>query len=233
MLGSLIADLQDRKHLCTVYRCSESPEIEQWLATHGIAIESRPLPPDGPDPFIELKADDEVKGIIGIEAVEGITEPPIVRPGARDDISEGYRVLFDILAKTVVSGMSRREFLAVSREIEDRAYRVGEGTLRVCFQTFSTFKSQIAVYRTLAADTDLEIHIYGVDDWTPPALTGVNYHPHEAERFGHYWAMAYDGGPDCAQACGLVAEELPDGYTGFWTNELSVVEDIARTLNAV
>lgn len=231
MFGSLIADLRDREHHCTVYRSGDSREIERWLANHGVAIESRSLPPDGPTPFIEIKVNDEVVGVIGIEAVEGLIEPPIARPSESDEISEGYRVLFEMLEKTVVSGMSRREFLAVSREIEDRAFRVGEGTLRVSFQTLSTFKSQTDIYRTLATETDLEIHIYGVEDWTPPAITGITYHTDEAERFEPYWALDYDGGPDSTQACGLVAEELSDGYTGFWTSDSAIVEEISATFN--
>lgn len=233
MLGSLIAEQRNSEHHCTVYRSGEPSEIEQWLANHGVAIEARPLPPDGPDPFIEIKVDEAVLGIIGIEAVEALIEPPIVRPGERDEISEGYRVLFDILEKTVVSGMSRREFLAVSREIEDRAFRVGQGTFRVNFQTLSTFRSQIEVYHTLAAETDLDIHIHGVEDWIPPTITGITYHANKVERFKPYWALAYDGGPDHTQACGLVAEELSDGYTGFWTSDSAIVEEIVATLTTV
>lgn len=230
MLDSLIADLQDRKHQCTIYRSGGPPEIETWLDTHGVTVESRSLPPDGPPPFIEIKTDDEVVGIIGAEVLEGLIEPPIVKPDKGGDISEGYRVLFEILEKTVCSGMSRRDLLAVSREIEDRAFRVGEGILRVSFQTLSTFKSQTEVYRTLATETNLDIHIYGVEDWTPPAITGITYHTEEAERFEPYWALAYDGGPDETQACGMVAEEHADEYTGFWTNDAAIVEKIATEL---
>ncbi len=230
MINSLLAELRDREHQFTIYRSNDQPEIEVWLTDHGVAVESRSLPSGGPEPFIEIKTDGEVVGVIGVEAVEGLFEPPIRRPGDRDDISDGYRVLFDVLEKMVVSGMNRRELLAVSREIEDRAYRVGEGTLRVSFQTLSTFRSQTEVYRTLATETDLDIHIYGLDDWTPPAITGITYHTDDAERFEPYWALAYDGGPTDSQACGLVAQEHSNSYTGFWTNDLALVEEIASAL---
>lgn len=233
MLDSLIADLRDRTHQCTVYRSGGPPEIETWLDNHGIAVESRSLPPDGPPPFIEIKTDDEVVGIIGTDVIEGLIEPPIVRPGNRDEISEGYRVLFEILEKTVYSGMSRRDLLAVSREIEDRAFRVGEGILRVSFQTLSTFRSQTEVYRTLATERSLDIHIYGAEDWAPPAIPGITYHVEAAERFEPYWAMAYDGGPDETQASGLVAKEQADAYIGFWTNDVAIVEEIASELTTV
>lgn len=230
MVNSLIAELRDREHQFTIYRSGDQPDIEVWLADHGVAVESRSLPPGGPEPFVEIKTDGEVVGVIGIEAVEGLLEPPISRPGDRDDISDGYRVLFDVLEKMVLSGMNRRELLAVSREIEDRAYRVGEGTLRVNFQTLSTFRSQTEVYRTLTTETDLDIHIHGLDDWTPPTITGITYHIDEAERFEPYWALAYDGGPTDSQACGLVAQEHSNDYTGFWTNDPALVEEIATAL---
>ena len=230
MINELIAELRNREHQFTIYRRGDQPEIEVWLADHGVAVESRSLPPGGPEPFVEIKTDGEVVGVIGIEAVEGLLEPPISRPGDRDDISDGYRVLFDVFEKMVLSGMNRRELLAVSREIEDRAYRVGEGTLRVNFQTLSTFRSQTEVYRTLTTETDLDIHIHGLDDWTPPTITGITYHIDEAERFEPYWALAYDGGPTDSQACGLVAQEHSNDYTGFWTNDPALVEEIATAL---
>lgn len=225
-----MTELRDREHQFTIYRSRDPPDIEVWLANHDVAVESRELPSGGPAPFIEIKTDGEVVGVIGIEAVEGLLEPPIRRPGDRNGISEGYRVLFDVLEKTVVSGMDRRELLAVSREIEDRAYRVGEGTLRVSFQTLSTFRSQADIYRTLATDTNLDIHIHGLDDWTPPTITGITYHTDDAERLEPYWLLAYDGGPTDSQACGLVAQEHSEDYTGFWTNDSVLVEEITSTL---
>jgi len=233
MVGSLIADRRAHEHHFTVYRCGGPPEIERWLANHGVSVASRSLPPGGPAPFIEIKADETVVGIIGIEAVEGLIQPPIVRPNQRNDISEGYRILFEMLEKTVVSGMNRRELLAVSREIEDRAFRVGSGTLRVSFQTLSNLKSQLDVYRALATETDLEIHIYGVDDWTPPEIETITYHAGKPGQFEPYWAMAYDGGQNGSQACGLVAEELADGYAGFWTSDSAIVEEIIAKLTRI
>ncbi|EMA70755.1 sensor protein [Halorubrum aidingense JCM 13560] len=232
-LASLIDEHRARKHQIVVYSSGARPEIETWLADHGVAVESRSLPVGGPDPFLEIKTDGEMVGIIGANAVEALLEPPIRRPGDRSEVSEGYRVLFEILERTVFFGMNRRDLLAVSREIEDRAFRVGEGTLWVSFQTLSTFRSQTEVYRTLGAETDLEIHIFGVEDWTPPPISGITYHAEAAARFEPYWVLAYDGGTDEAQACALVAEEHANGYTGFWTNDSATVENIATTFKAV
>ena len=116
IIDSLFAEVRDRKHQFTIYRSGDQSDFEVWLADHGVAVTSRSLPPGGPEPFIEIKADGEVVGVIGIEAVEGLLEPPICRPDDRDGSSDGYRALFDVLEKVVISGMNRRELLAVSRK---------------------------------------------------------------------------------------------------------------------
>jgi len=229
-LTSLIDGFRPQTHQVVVYRNGERPEIERWLASHGVPVESRSLPAGGPDPFIEIRTDEQVVGLIRVDAVDGLLEPPIRRPG--DGASPEYRALFELLEKTVFTGMNRRELLAVSREIEDRAFRVGDGTLRVSYQTLSVFKSQMSTYRTLADETSLDIHIYGVEDWTPPAVAGITYHADNDGQFEPYWVLAYDGGSGETQTCGLVAEEDEAGYSGFWTNDTATVQSIATTLEA-
>ncbi|WP_123623920.1 DICT sensory domain-containing protein [Halorubrum sp. CSM-61] len=174
-LGSLLSGIGRKRHRVTVYRSGDRLDVETWLADHGVPVESRPLPTGAPGPFIEIEIDGEVAGIIGVGAVETLLEPPIRRPGDRDEVSEGYRALFAIFDRTVFSGMSRRELLAVSREIEDRAFRVGSGTLSVSFQRGSAFEPQSAVYRALGTETDLDIRVYGVEDRTPSEIPGITF----------------------------------------------------------
>jgi hypothetical protein len=233
MLDSLIAEVQRREQQFTVYRHSEQIDIEAWLADHGFAVESRSLPAGGPAPFLEIRTDGDVVGVIGVGAVESLLEPPIRRPPDSDEISEGYRALFDVMEKTKISGMTRRELLVVSREIEDRAYRAGTGTLHASFQTLSAFRHQVDAYRRLATETDLDIHVYGRDDWTPPAIPGVSYHTDNGAQFEPYWALAYDGGPTASQACGLVAQEHSDGYTGLWMDDPALVDEVTSALTGV
>jgi len=109
-----------------------------------------------------------------------------------------------------------RESGVVTDEIEDRAFRVGSGTLRASFQRLSTFESQLDVYRTLATETDLDIHVYGRDDWEPPAISGISYHRDPDAALVKYWILAFERDQ---QACGLVAGETDDGYQGFWTDD--------------
>lgn len=232
MFDSLLADAQRGERQFTVYRAGEETDIEVQFEAYDIDVVHGELPPGGPDPFLVIEEHGEFAGAIALEELEVLLEPPIVRPGDREDVSPGYSVLFDVLDETVFTAMERRQLLAVSREIEDRAYRVGTGTLRVSFQTLSTFESQAPVYRRLAAETDLDIHIYGVDDWTPPEIAGITYHEVAADTLGRYWVLAFDGGSDEMQACGLVAQERTEGYDGVWTDDPEMVGEILRELEA-
>ncbi|WP_229115693.1 DICT sensory domain-containing protein [Halapricum desulfuricans] len=230
MFESYFQEFQATDYRITVYRSDGPTDIEEWFDAHGVTVEQRHLPPGGPDPFVVLEADGEFVGSLGVTALEGLLEPPLVRPTEREGVTAGYSAVFDLIDDTLVRGMTRRELLAVSREIEDRAYRVGRGTLRVSFQTLSTFESQADVYRTLATDTDLDIHIYGVADWKPPEIRGVTYHGQPGEGIDRHWVLAFDGGTDETQACGLLAREQADGYDGVWTNDPEQVAEIATTL---
>lgn len=223
MFDALLAEVDDRDRQFTVYRSGEATAVEDQFAAHNVSVTRQPIPPAGPDPFLVIEEGEEFAGALGLSELEGLLEPPIVRPGERDDVSAGYRVLFDVLDETVFSAMERRQLLAVSREVEDRAYRVGTGTVHVSFQTLSTFRSQADVYRQLASATELDIHIYGIADWSPPDIAGISYHEYDDDTGGRYWALAFDGGHNDSQACGLVAREQTGRYDGFWTDDSDLV----------
>ncbi|MEF8815103.1 MAG: DICT sensory domain-containing protein [Halovenus sp.] len=230
MFDSLLTEVQATDKQIVVYRRGQKRDLETRLATHNVAVTRRALPPGGPDPFLVIEEEGEFAGALGLVDLDGLLEPPIAHPGERDDISAGYRALFDVLDETVFSTMERRQLLAVSREIEDRAYRVGTGTLHASFQTLSTFKYQTDVYRELATETDLDIHVYAIADWTPPEIAGITYHEYGDDTHGRYWTLAFDSGGDNSRACGLVAREHSDRYDGVWTYDSELVSDIIAVL---
>lgn len=230
MLDSLLTPVRKHTKRFTVYRGDEETDLEAKFSAHNVNVGHRELPPGGPDPFVVIENDGEFAGALPLEQLENLLEPPITRPVERDDVSKGYRVLFEVLDETVFTTMERRQLLAISREIEDRAFRTGTGTLRVGFQTLSAFEPQVEVYRTLATETDLDIHIHAVDDWVPPEIPGVTYHEYAEDRDERYWILAFDGGADASRACGLVAKQRSDGYDGFWTDDSEIVADIAAEL---
>ncbi|WP_336025422.1 DICT sensory domain-containing protein [Halobellus salinisoli] len=232
-LQSLLDSIRSRNRRFTVYRPTPEQPYETWFRNHNVDVEYRKLPAGSPGSFLAIEHDGAFVGAIGLDDLDTLLESPIVPPDRRADVSEGYRVLFDVLSDTVFTAMTRRELLAVSREIEERAYRVGSGALYVSFQKFSTFESQIGVYRHLAAETDIEIHIYGHPDWTPPEIEGVTYHCLTGDPRQRYWALAFNSESAAMQASGLLArEDPPDSYTGFWTNDPALVSKLRAGLTA-
>ena len=233
MLETLVADAhQHRKHV-TVYTTDGDADLTAQFENRGVTVEKRQLPDGGPEPFVTIHDDGEFIGALRLADLEELLAPPVVRPGSREDVSAGYRALFELLENTVFSSLDRRQLLGASREIEDRAFRVGHGTLRASFQSFSVFEAQTEVYRHLATETALDIHVYGEDDWSPPDIEGITYHPSTAESVDRFWVVAFDGGGEEMQACALVArQESEDEYAGTWTYDPDTVGEILAELEA-
>jgi hypothetical protein len=226
MFDALLDAVDQREKRFIIYRGPEHRAIDPPFENHAVDVETRTLPPVGPAPFLVIEDEGTFAGAIGLDALDGILEPPIRRPGDIADHSRGYRVLFEVLDETVFTAMGRRELLAVSREIEDRAFRTGAGTLHGAFQRYGVFRSQIDVYRHLAVETTLDVHIYGQPDWSPPEIEGVTYHDIDADPLARYWALAFDGGPEKTQASGLLARERENSFEGFWTDSPTMVGDL-------
>lgn len=229
MLDSYIADVERRRGELTVYSTEDTGLAEQ-LATRNATVEHKPLPPAGPPPFVAIRRDGAFAGALRLEEFKELLTPPVVRPGEREGLADGYRALLGTLEETLFTGLDRRQLLATSREIEDRAHRVGSGVLRVCFQSLSAFASQAEVYGHLIAGSDLEVHVYGEPDWMRPAVENLTYHPDIEDRLAPFWCVAFDGGPDESQACVLVAREREDGFVGFWSYDSDLVSDVLGTL---
>ncbi|WP_262178193.1 DICT sensory domain-containing protein [Haloarcula laminariae] len=225
MFDSVLDEFGNAETAVTVYADGE-PSLASWFETHNVPVESRSLAPSGPEPFLAIEKRGEFAGALPLEDVDDLLTPPLSRPEDTDAVSEGYRALFDALDRTVYQALDCRQLLTVSREIEDRVYRTGTGELHVCFQRFSAFEAQLPRYRRLAGDTAVDIHVYGVPDWTPPEIPGITYHE-AAGELERYWLLAYDGGD---HPCGLFGHESDDGYTGYWADDREFVDAILDEL---
>ncbi|RZH68215.1 histidine kinase [Natrinema altunense] len=117
--------------------------------------------------------------------------------------------------------------IIVSRYIEQRAWATGRGTLRSAFQRLSRIGDEIGtrdVYAKLAA-TDVETHVYGIDDGATVDLD-VTAHTGPGSEYRDAWFVVYDptgaGAAAAAEsASGPVAlvclETEPRTWDGFWT----------------
>lgn len=230
-LADFLHAVEAKRRTITVYSPASPDWIADQFATRNVDVEYEPLPPDSPTGFAVIYEGDEFVASIGLEELQEIVEPPIRRPWEPPPESSGYRALFDLLENTVFTAFDRRQLLGAAREIEDRAWRVGSGTLRVGFQRLSAMRSQVPVYERLAAETDLAIHLYGDADWEPPSIGGATVHRTDAGEIGDFWFLAFDGGDERSNACALLAEERrPDAFYGFWTYDVDSVDDLLSYL---
>jgi len=208
----------------TLFAPRPCEEIATYFESRDVLVEYEPIPDDGTDGFVVLSVDGEFAGSAGTAAVRHLVSPSAadLEPGA----SDALRATMDLLAETTFVAFERRHLLAASREIEDRAFRVGGGTLRTGFQSAAAMEAQRDVYAALATETQLDVHVYGRLDWEPD-VPGATVHAEETGEIGAFWFVVFDGGDEKRQACALLAEEFEPGtFHGFWTYDEQLVADV-------
>jgi len=145
----------------------------------------------------------------------------------------GSRDLDEVETPAVITGLADVPFRAtgypstrkekfllieISRFIEARADDEGAGRLHSGFQQLSRIddeKGTRAVYETLAA-TDVDVHVYGIGDWTPSgSLSAHSNHPDLEEVWFVVFVPPEDSEAEhAALAC---VEDEADHWRGFWT----------------
>ncbi|WP_162993892.1 DICT sensory domain-containing protein [Halalkalicoccus subterraneus] len=146
-------------------------------------------------------------------------DPAAFEPGFEHERPD---VLEHVETTTFVSYDKRRMILA-SREVEERAWRAGGGRLYAGFQCLSRLRAQWPIYETLTRTVD--VRVYGLRDWEPPGDVAVD--DADDEEIRNSWFVVYDGNGADERKAALVAEEVDSGeFTGFWTYETEIVDDL-------
>lgn len=229
-LREAIDDVRRKRKTLIVYS-DDATDIADEFDSKNVTVQYRRLRGVGPDEFLVIRDEGGFKGAIGLASLREFLTPPVLVPWSDEFDPSSFRDLVALLDRTLFTSFDKRQMLAASREFEDRAWRVGDGTLHVGFQSLSAFRDQTNVYRHLANETDLDIHIYGRADWGPPRIPSTTFHAKVTGEIGTVWFIVYDGGGDERQKCALVAEERADGrYFGFWTYNTSTVDDLRAHL---
>lgn len=118
-------------------------------------------------------------------------------------------------------GNDRSDLLSASREIEDLAFRRGEGELHAGFQRLDAISQQQSVYERLA-ETELSIHLYAPPDGqSVPTIEGTTLHTEDTPELARMWFVAFEGADE--DVCTLVAEErAPNQYAGVWSYDPNI-----------
>lgn len=219
----------------TVYAPSPRPALVDRLETEtGVAsVDYRALPEStaASQSFLVVHEDGDFAAAISLEAMQEFFDPPIHEPWA-DALDEAvYRSVVDVFTSTVWHALERRQLLAISREIENRAWRIGSGTLRVGFQRSGALEAMAPMYDRLATETALDVHVYVDDAWDRPSISGVTIHAEAGGEIGSYWFLVFDGDGDELWTSGLLARERDDGtFEGIWIDDTHLVALLERAV---
>ncbi|WP_224334602.1 DICT sensory domain-containing protein [Haloprofundus halobius] len=231
-LGQFISAVAAERKQLVVYAVDDAEVPIEQFETRNVSVERRSLSDDGLPGFVVIRDDDGFAGALSLEEFRHLVTPPIRRPWS-DDIETSYRALFEVLDNTLFTSFDKRQMVAASREIEERAWRVGHGTLRCGFQSSDALRKQRPVYSRLVGETDLDLHVYLADDQEEWPVDGVTHHVESSEEIGRTWFVVFDGSTYTSAACAIVAEEVEDGqFRGFWTYDEERVDEMLSYLTS-
>lgn len=224
-LRQLIGAITDLEKELTVFNTVEPGRLREELAayfrTQNVRIRTERTPSGRPTEVAVLGTDDAVLEVLDAGLLRGLLNHSTDGLGVAD---AAYDDLLRHLKETTFTAYDTEQMLYASREVEDRARRVGRGRIHAGFQRCSVIGDQRAVYADLGR-RGLDVHTYGVPDVTPPALEGVRVHATGADEVATTWFVVYDGGGDDAQKTALLAEERgEDRFYGALTYDPTIVD---------
>jgi len=223
-LSSILSAAAARRRTLHHYSPTQS-DLPAQFAGRNVAVESHPLPTEGPPSFVVIRDADGFRGAISDEDLQTFLSPETSPQWRIDEAASTHRTLYDLLDDTVFASLDRQQLLGATREIEDRAYRVGHGRFHVGFQSLDAFDAQRELYEQLAGDTDLDIHAYFSGEAPAEEPPGITLHVEPTPDIGRFWVMAFDGGEE-PQQCALVAKQHGDTYEGVWTYDPRLVQKV-------
>ncbi|TQQ80011.1 histidine kinase [Halonotius terrestris] len=242
-LRELIADIEAREMTLTAINTPEHvvEDLKEQYSDRNVSITQREVD-DEPTRFAILSRQDNFVTAVPITDIyAGSIEPPEeelttdAASDASDDADDeakppaAYREpILDHLEETLFTSYSIKQMFMASREIEDRAWRVGSGELHAGFQTLDVLAGQADAYNQLGTQTDLSVHAYAAPvSETPvvPDTEGFTLHIERDDEIKKTWFVVYDGGGVDENKCALLAEERGSReFYGFWTYDPETVD---------
>ncbi|AWB27654.1 DICT sensory domain-containing protein [Halococcoides cellulosivorans] len=203
--------------------------LEDFFETQNVRVRTARTASGRPANVAVLSDRDGVRAIVTVDRLRDLVEegPSGGGLGAAD---AAFEPILEPLKETTFTAYDRTQMLATSREIEDRARRVGRGTIHAGFQRTSLMARQASIYRDLS-ERGLTVHTYGVPDGVVPELGAGTVHTTEADEIAQTWFVVFDGGGNPTQKSALLAEERrPGQFYGVWTYDGVIVDRILDRL---
>ena len=236
-LIELIAGVEAHEATLTVFNADPAvtDELREYFADRNVRIVDDQTA-SGPEEFAVLARDGEFVTAVTVDDL--LSRPsgdetegsgaedgePRERGGTGDRVG---RPVLDHLDETMFTSYSREDMVAASREIEDRAWRVGDGELHAGFQTLDVLTGEADTYDLLGGKERLDVHAYAADEGDAPDVEHYTVHVGETAEIRETWFVAYDGGGYEDAKCALLAEErAPGEFYGFWSYDPETVDYI-------
>ena len=228
-LSELIQCVEAHEKTLTVFN-SDPETVETLRAQFGdrnLTVRGESTESDTPKSYVVLSQDETFVTAADLEHVLATGDGADPEFGASDG-----RPILNHLDETMFTSYDTEQMIAASREIEDRAWRLGEGQLHAGFQKLSILRPQIDVYEQLASKEKLNVDAYAAPDEEVPDHGGdLTIHVERAEEIRESWFVVFDGGGDDVNKCALVAEERePRAFYGFWTYDPETVDWVLEYL---
>ena len=235
-LRDAIDDIEAKRKTLEVYTDEETttPELAAQFSSRNVQVTHHPLQSrDGSGFIIVRDGAGEFGGALGIDHFQALISPEIHPPWTLEASDVDSAELFDFLDNTIFTAYTRRQMLATTREIEERAWRTNAGRLYAGFQNAAAFRNQVPVYERIATERDIDIHVLIEDEWDGDVHDAIDVLSDARDEVGQFWMVVFDGGDSDHNACGLVAEErTPDHYYGFWTYDAERVNELVSYLES-
>lgn len=204
--------------------------LSSRFETQNVRVTTARTASGGPTDVAVLSNDSGVLEVVDVDTLREFVDHSPSQSGTGGISDAKYGHLLSHLKETTFASHDTETMLYTSREIEDRARRVGAGTIHAGFQRCSVIADQRAIYTDLAG-RGLDVHAYGVPDTTPPDLGGVRTHTPGTDEIAGTWFVVFDGGGTDRQKTGLVAEEVDGGtFRGAWTYDPEIVDRVLEYL---
>lgn len=230
----VLDEIEDRRRVIEVYSPSAAlaGELAGQFATKNVSVSHVNLPASADEGFLILRSPEgEFEGTIGVQSLERLLSPEHHPPWVIAETDVDYGEIFDFLDDTLFSSFDRSQMLATTREIEERAWRVGGGTLYTGFQREAALDHQVDVYEQLASHGKLSVQVFVDSAWDVDVDDRFPICRSTADEIGRFWFVVFDGAGSDLDKCGLIAEERGEGtYYGFWTYDPAIVDDIVEHL---
>ncbi len=231
-LIELIAGVEDHEKTLTVFNADDETvsALREQFHDRNLSIITEETKSGKPQAFVVLADDGEFVTATDIKTIRQIDRKQ-TDPGFE---GKPYRPILDHLDETMFTSYDIGQMVAASREIEDRAWRIGKGSLHSGFQRLSILREQIHIYEQLAQKRSLDVHAYAAPDAdVPDHDTDLTIHVERSDEIKRTWFVAYDGAGVDVNKCALLAEERENRtFYGFWTYDPTTVDWIIEHLES-